>query len=74
MRTRMPVACGNHHRYYTFCVLRDKQNVKNIDSNSSIQEENMLEKMKAVMIGFAGALYGYDSIPIEWRKKLIRLE
>ena len=34
----------------------------------------MLEKMKAVMIGLAGALYGYDSIPIEWRKKLIRLE
>lgn len=34
----------------------------------------MLEKMKAVMIGLAGALYGYDSIPIEWRKKLIKRE
>ena len=34
----------------------------------------MLEKIKAVMIGLAGALYGYDSIPIEWRKKLIKRE
>lgn len=32
------------------------------------------DTVAAVAGALAGALYGYDSIPIEWRKKLIKRE
>ena len=37
-----------------------------------LSREEFLDKAKAVVVGLAGALYGYDAIPAEWRTNLLK--
>lgn len=37
-----------------------------------LSREEFLDKAKAVVGGLAGALYGYEAIPEEWRADLLK--